>query len=59
MIDNSPTYYQHRSEVQRRLADAAASPQIAEIHRDLATRYSMLAQPGGNPGFNREQADAR
>lgn len=59
MIDNSPTYYQHRSEVQRRLAEAAASPAIADIHRDLETRYSQLAQHGGNAHVNRDLTDAR
>lgn len=44
MIDNLKSYYSERCDVQRRLAENATSPEIADIHRSLIDRYAMLAE---------------
>lgn len=40
---NSNDYYRDRESRERQLAEAARDPYIAAIHRDLATRYAVLA----------------
>jgi hypothetical protein len=44
-------YFAHREEAELALARAAASPNVRDIHLDLASRYAMLAK-------NQLQADA-
>lgn len=41
---NSPAYYQSRERRERELAEAAINPVIAEIHLEMAQRYSELIQ---------------
>jgi hypothetical protein len=41
--DNSREYYRSRSDRERELALAAISPDIADIHMELADRYDWLA----------------
>ena len=41
---NSPAYYQSRERRERELAAAAVNPAIAEIHLEMARRYSELIQ---------------
>jgi hypothetical protein len=40
---NSHEYYVTRAQASRRLAERAASPYIAAIHSDLASRYEHTA----------------
>lgn len=39
METNSADYYRHREARQQALADAATSPAIAAIHRDMVRQY--------------------
>ena len=39
---NSTDYYQSRERREYDLADAALSPAIAKIHREMAEHYSLL-----------------
>lgn len=41
---NLPAYYQLRERRERELAEAAINPVIAEIHLEMAKRYSELIQ---------------
>ena len=43
---NSTDYYERRERKERTLAAAAADPQIAAIHLEMAERYAMLAGEG-------------
>ncbi|MFV0625189.1 hypothetical protein ACBY01_14415 [Sphingomonas sp. ac-8] len=40
---NNHDYYLRRAQHSRQLADNAASPAIARIHQEMATRYEELA----------------
>lgn len=42
MDESSAAYYRAREEKERALAEAATSPMIAGIHRDMARRYAEL-----------------
>ena len=41
---NDPIYYRRRAEQARALAARAHAPTIAQIHLDMAVRYSELGQ---------------
>ena len=44
MVENNTTeYYQRRQIQESKLADQAIDPFIANIHRDMASRYGVLA----------------
>jgi len=46
---NAPEYYRRREQQERALADAAKSPAIEEIHRELAERYADMAAKAETP----------
>ena len=44
MVENNTTeYYQRRQIQESKLAEKAMDPSVAKIHRDLASRYGVLA----------------
>lgn len=43
MIENTETYYRRRWSEELAAAEQAADPIVANIHRSMAARYSVLA----------------
>ena len=49
---NSSDYYRRRAEQAAVLAEAATMPTVKAIHRDMATRYTAMAEASAD-GFGR------
>jgi len=46
---NDAAYFRNRAESERALAESAADPVVASIHRELADRYDRLLTEGERP----------
>jgi len=49
-MTNSPTdYYVRRAQDERALAEKAADPSVARLHREMASRYDAIVAGTTNP----------
>jgi hypothetical protein len=49
MTDSPTDYYVRRAQDERTLADKAADPAVARVHREMASRYDAIVAGATDP----------